>query len=193
MELHTQRLLLRQFTLDDWVAVHHYASDMDVVEFEPWGPNSEAETRAFLASVLIRYSERPQRDFEFAVVERASGQLVGGGGVHIRSRKDREGWLGYTLRRESWGRGYGTEVAKRLVMFGFEELSLHRISATCDPQNLRSRRVLEKIGMLQEGHSREDKWLRGRWRDSLRYAVLEQDVARVSDRARAAPPTHQRG
>ena len=59
--------------------------------------------------------------------------------------------------------------------FGFGELGLHRIFATCDPRNIGSRRVLEKAGMQCEGILREHKWQKGEWRDSCLYAMLEHE------------------
>lgn len=67
-----------------------------------------------------------------------------------------------------------TETAKALTKFGFNQLSLHRIFATCDVDNKRSAHVLEKIGMQNEGSLREHKWIRGAWRDSYLYAIIIQ-------------------
>jgi RimJ/RimL family protein N-acetyltransferase len=66
-------------------------------------------------------------------------------------------------------------VAQLLLRFGFREMHLHRIFATCDPRNLASARVLEKIGMLYEGRMREVMLIRDGWRDSALYAVLEDE------------------
>ena len=178
MQLQTDRLLLRHWEPNDWTAVHRYASDLAVVEFEAWGPNTEAETRAYIDRARTQYERDPQRDFELAVVERETDNVVGGAGIHITSVENREAFIGYALRQESWGRGYATELARRLLAFGFEELKLHRIIATCDPRNERSRRVLEKLGMAKEGRLRENVWMRGKWRDSFVYAILEQDFRR---------------
>ena len=84
-----------------------------------------------------------------------------------------EGWIGYSLNRKFWGQGYATEAAEALVKFGFGQLNLHRIFATCDPFNVASARVLEKAGMQREGHFRQHKWVKGKWRDSLLYAILD--------------------
>ena len=81
--------------------------------------------------------------------------------------ENRSGWIGYCLNRSFWNQGFATEAAGMLVKFGFAELDLHRIIATCDAENTASSRVLEKIGMRWEGLLREEKWAKGRWRDSL--------------------------
>ena len=81
----------------------------------------------------------------------------------------------YVLNRKFWNKGYMMEVVKRVIHFGFSELGLHRIYATLAPENVASARVLEKAGMRREGHLREHRYIKGEWRDSLLYAILESD------------------
>lgn len=87
------------------------------------------------------------------------------------------GDVGYVLRRDRWGQGYGTETARMLVDFGFQTLGLHRIEATCDPYNVASRKILEKTGMQYEGRARQRLWVHGTWRDSLLFAILEAEAS----------------
>jgi len=65
---------------------------------------------------------------------------------------------------------------RAVLNFGFGELGVHRISATTAVENIASCRVLEKVGMIQEGLLRQDKLVRGQWCDSFLYAILEGDV-----------------
>ena len=76
-------------------------------------------------------------------------------------------------------KGYASEAAKEIIRFGFEDLNLHRIFATCDPNNIGSAKVLEKIGMKREGRLRQHKWRKGEWRDSFLYSILEQEYKDV--------------
>ncbi len=62
-----------------------------------------------------------------------------------------------------------------MVRLGFEEHKLHRIGAGCVADNAGSARVLEKIGMQREGHLREKAYFKGRWWDSLLYAILDHE------------------
>jgi [ribosomal protein S5]-alanine N-acetyltransferase len=70
------------------------------------------------------------------------------------------------------GHGYATEATCRLLAFGFDELGLHKISATCDPENRASVAVLTKCGMHQEGVLRDHAYVRGEWRDRLLLSVI---------------------
>jgi RimJ/RimL family protein N-acetyltransferase len=58
--------------------------------------------------------------------------------------------VGWRLAREAWGRGYAPEAARRALRFGFERLGLDEVVSFTVPQNLRSRRVMEKLGMTHE-------------------------------------------
>ena len=174
MRLETERLILREFRADDFEVVHAYGSDPAVVRFMPWGPNSPEQTRDFLRRKLDEQTAEPRMVFDLAVVERASGQVVGSVGLRL----DAEGTqaeLGYCYARHAWGRGIATEAARAMLRLGFEELGLHRIHASCDAQNLASARVLEKIVMRREGHRIEDTFQRGRRRDSFAYAILARE------------------
>lgn len=177
--LATPRLRLREYTDDDFPAVHAYASDAEVTRYMRWGPNSEEDTRAFLRLGAAQRGERPRRHFDLAITLAADGRLVGGGGLHVAEPEHRGAFMGYVLHRDHWGRGYASEAARAMLAFGFERLGLHRIWAVCDPANTISARVLEKIGMRREGHLREHRWEKGRWVDELLYAVLADEWARA--------------
>lgn len=70
-----------------------------------------------------------------------------------------------------WGRGYAIEIAQALVKFA-QALGLHRVEATCHPDNAASARVLTKAGLTLEGRLRDHLLVRGAWRDSLLFAVI---------------------
>lgn len=171
----TERLILRDFEEADWKPVHSYASNPEVVRYVDWGPNTFEETRNFIRRAIATQNEHPRRNYNFAMILRAKNRLIGACGIFVSNLDNREAWIGYVLNRHFWGQGYATEAAKALLTFGFEKLNLHRIFATCDPANIASAHVLEKIGMQHEGRLREHKRVRGKWRDSLLYAILDYE------------------
>lgn len=175
LPLTTARLLLRDFVKDDWPAVHAYASDPEVARYEIWGPNDQAASRAYILQKLMNQVAAPRTDFDLAVLLKADSKLIGACGLRISSPEERAAHLGYVFNHGLWGHGYATEAARALLAFGFEQLELHRIFATCDAENAASARVLEKIGMRREGHFRRNVWQKGQWRDSYYYALLEDE------------------
>lgn len=171
--IETERLILREMDESDFEAIHTYAQDPEVSKYQPWGPNSEEETWGYLQQVLLLQRQSPRKGFEIAVVLKEENLLIGACSVHVSDAENREGWMGYCYNKAYWGQGYASEAAKAILEFGFRNLGLHRIFATCDPDNIGSARVLEKAGMQREGRLREHKLQKGKWRDSYLYAVLE--------------------
>ncbi len=183
--IETERLILREFRRDDRERVHEYAVDPEVYHFMPWGPNSEDETSAFVERAIASRHRDPRLHFELAITLRETGRLIGGSGIRAADESFRAADMGYCLRRDAWGKGLATEAAAGLIGFGFEQLRVHRIWATCDTRNVRSARVLEKAGMELEGTMRDDTWLRGQWRSSRLYSVLEGEWSRGKTPAQA--------
>ncbi len=177
MELRTERLMLREFRLDDEVAVHRYGSDDDVTRYTTWGPNSPADTAMFLSEVAREAAREPRTTFILAVAT-LDDELTGAANLTITDTQS-TGELGYVLARDQWGHGYATEVARRLILFGFDELELLRITATCHPDNFASARVLEKAGMHFEKTIRDHLRVRGGWRDSRVFAIAASDEGAV--------------
>jgi RimJ/RimL family protein N-acetyltransferase len=175
VRIERERVVIRELTESDWVQIQEYASDYEVVQYETWGPNTEKQTKEFLAYAVKASQESPRQVFEFAVTLKDSGALIGACGIRIKDNANRAGDIGYSLRKDQWGKGLGTQVAKALIQFGFADLKLHRIWATCHVDNQASSRVLEKAGMQREGLLRKNMLQRGEWRDSYLYAVLETD------------------
>jgi RimJ/RimL family protein N-acetyltransferase len=166
---------LRDFGAEDFAAVHAYASDPLVTRWTSWGPNSEAETRAFLDAVVGEPAAQPRTSYSLAMIDRATGTLFGGCGLYLRRAGYREYEMGYVLHRDWWGRGFASEAARALVAFGFGELGAHRIYAQVDPENEASGRLLTRIGFRLEGHIRKDMLKHGVWRDSLVFGLLEDE------------------
>ncbi len=177
-QIETTRLILRPFKASDFEQVHEYASDPPVTQFQHWGPNSEEATREFLGRAQAWANESNPQNFEFAIVVRDGTRVIGGCGVQARRAAFREYEIGWTLNRQFWRRGIGTEAARALVGFAFEKLDAHRLYALIDPENLASVMLAAKLGFRREGHQKSDSLIRGEWRDSLVYALLASDGAR---------------
>jgi len=104
-----------------------------------------------------------------------SDRLIGNCGVRRKPENEWEGDVGYELAPEFWGRGYATEAALAMVAFGFQEMSLHRVSSWCIAENIASARVLEKIGLRLEGRLRENEYFKDEWWDTLVYGLLRTE------------------
>ena len=139
----TARLLLRSITLDDWPAIHRYMSDPTVTAWLPEGMLDEAGAKAFAE---MNAGENPK---ELAMLVAASGEFVGHMVFHpwVVVRTYEIGWV-FDARHQR--QGYATEAARSLLAYAFETLGCHRVIATCQPENVASWRVMEKLGLTHD-------------------------------------------
>lgn len=174
------RLVLREFVPEDWEAVYAFTSQPKASRYQAWGPNTPADAQAYVEHAIAAAREEPRNAYIVAVTLAETGRLVGEGALYVRSRPFRSGEIAYLIDPAYWGQGFATEVARLLLQFGFAELQLHRIAGTCDPRNVASARVLEKVGMQYEGRMGETRLIQDGWRDSALYSILEHEW--VADR-----------
>ena len=120
--------MLREFVSGDFDALHAWSSDPDVTRFMFHGIRSEADTRGYLDGILASQTASPRLIWELAVIETASGGLVGA--CDLTCENLRDGDLGFIFSKDVWGKGYATEAAQAMVRAGFEELGLSRIILT---------------------------------------------------------------
>ena len=178
MELHTSRLLMREFVPADWRAVLAYQRDPRYLRYYEWRDRTPEDARRFVQMFVDQQQELPRRKFQLALELKSSTSLIGNCGIRLRTVATPEADIGYELSPDYWGQGYATEAARAIVRFGFEELKVHRIWAWCIADNVASTRVLEKLGMQLEGRLREREYFKGRWWDTLVYALLVNDWQR---------------
>lgn len=178
-EIETDRVLLRPFTpadLDDLCAIR---GDREVMYYmRDRQPMTRAQTEENLGRILAHYEEH---DFGFwAAVDRRERQLMGYCGLQY-FLDTTEVEIGYMLAKPYWGRGLATEMGRAALRYGFEGRQLDRVMAIAYPDNLGSRRVMEKLGMRYEGHFKfYDPQLVSREIEIVRYAIARDRFA-ISD------------
>jgi len=150
-EIQTERLLLRPFQVGDVDDALAYRNDNEFARFLPHIPQpfTRADAEAFVA---VNTSEPWDRSPTFAVVLR--GRVIGTVNFEV-NREKREAMLGYAIGRAWWGQGIATEAARAAMGWAIETFDIVRIWASTDPGNVRSMRVMEKLGMAREPDDRE--------------------------------------
>jgi RimJ/RimL family protein N-acetyltransferase len=147
--LETERLLLRRFTHDDVDNLYNLDRDPEVMRYITGGattPREEVE-HVDLPAFMSYYDRFDGYGF-WAAIDKSTNQFLGW--FHLRPQEGDsvdQPELGYRLRREVWGMGYGTEGARALIRKGFTDLGAERVVAMAFRDNLASRRVMEKSGM----------------------------------------------
>lgn len=168
--LHTERLILRSFALEDAADVQCLTSDPDVASTtDVMEQPCEDET----AEEWIQWCHK---EFEkgtianFAITLRTNGTLIGMVGLVFRNHLPyNDASLGYWIGKPYWNSGYATEAAKAMVAYGFREHDIDLIYADYSKRNPASGRVMQKIGMHYAYDLSED--------DMIRYRILKSEFA----------------
>jgi len=177
VSLQTQRLVLRPFAAGDGPAFHEYLSDPEVARYTSLLPISLEQAQEMIDNIVGAQTTSDAPPLAFAIALRGDDLLIG----NCRLKRDRDdpgqADIAYFLNRRYWGRGYATETVRALIKYGFQELVLRRIFGLCVPENVASRRVMEKAGMQAEEpltfYAEQGHFYRGEFRDLtyLRYAI----------------------
>lgn len=171
-----RRVVLRRFALADVDEFVAYRSSAEVARFQSWdAPYPREEGERVIRQMMTGHPDTAGEWFQFAVMLRSTGQLIGDCAAMPHADDPRQCDIGFTIAREHQGHGYATEAARLLVGYLFRERGKHRITAYCDARNAASAAVLERLGMRREGYLRESTWAKGEWTDDLLYALLHHE------------------
>lgn len=171
-ELATARLRLRPFVDSDAADLYEYAQDPRVGPIAGWQPHkSVEESREIIRTVFSAPNV-------FAVVDRASGKVIGSAGFvdcHRGELPGSDDEIGYALNPAFWGRSLIPEAVRELVRYGFAELKLNTIWCNHYDGNQKSKRVIEKCGFAYRFSREEDVPLMGERRLTHFYAITKEN------------------
>jgi len=176
LDLETERLILSEVTIDDLENIHQLNSIPEVDEFNTLGiPETIKDTEKILLLLIEDQNKSPRGTFMWKITLKETNEFIGVAGFSLSNDKFRLGEIYYKLNPKYWGNGYVTELAKKLILIGFEIFNLHKVEAGVATKNIKSIRVLEKIEMTREGLRRKILPIRGKWIDNYHYAIVEDD------------------
>ncbi|WP_343560366.1 GNAT family N-acetyltransferase [Sphingobacterium sp.] len=173
--LSTERLFLRQIQPSDAPALFSYFSKDEVTlyfDLPTFQHMAEADElvktwqKNFLQKVAIRWA---------ICLKDNPDQLIGSCGFHNFSVEHFRAEIGYELHPDFWQQGIMTEAISTLISFGFDNYKLNRIEAFIDPDNVASRRLLEKMNLVSEGILHDYFFEKGRFVDGEIFALLKKN------------------
>jgi len=178
-DLHTERLILRPPQMRDfeqWARLRR-ESQAFLAPWEPQWSRDHLSACAFRNRVV--WSERSIRQGEaypLLLIRQKDGQIVGGVTLsNVRRQPAQATTLGYWVGEPYAMQGYMTETLTAVREHAFASLDLSRLEAACLPDNVGSRRLLERCGFKYEGVAQAYLQIDGRWRDHVLYAALRAD------------------
>lgn len=171
--LRTERLLLRSFVQADAPRIVELAGDRRIAEMTSLMPHPYLRSHA--EEWVAGHPARVVAGSEsiFALTRRCADgfELIGAMGLIVQRGHERAE-MGYWIGVPYWGHGYCSEAAAAVVDYGFRMLNLQRIYASHYAVNVASGRVMQKIGMTQEGVLRRHMFRLGAWHDSVNYSIM---------------------
>lgn len=183
--LRTPRLELRLLAGRDVDAFVRYRNVPDVARYQDWELPYTTEMGRAVAADVGRLGGPTRGEWVQLAIDRA-GVLVGDLAVWV-DQAGELAMIGYTVAPEHQGHAYAVEAAEALIDWLFERIGVHRISATLDPRNMASARVLERCGFEYVGTARSSAFVRGEWADDTRFSLLADDRARWKQRPTGRP------
>jgi len=148
--LHTDRLVLRELTVNDAQAILNCFSNSDVLRHYGQNPlTSLDQVRQIINNFSTNYDEK--RGIKWGIELKGQAGIIGTIGFQEWSTEHKRAEISYALFPESWGKGYALEAVNKVISFGFQKMELVRIGAIVFTENDASNRLLIKAGFEKEG------------------------------------------
>jgi ribosomal-protein-alanine N-acetyltransferase len=197
-QLRGRRVLLRPLVLSDfdaWRQVRQRSRDW-LVRWEPRPPPGQPDDTESKPAFNARCGAREREwqlgtgyGFGIFVDDVLAGEINLSG---VQRGPFQNAYVGYWIDEAQAGNGYVPESLVTVSRFAFEDLRLHRIQVAIIPRNSASRRVVEKLGLRDEGVAQRYLAINGRWEDHIRYALTAEEWAErgqdLGDEWIGAPP-----
>lgn len=177
--IETERLILRDWQIEDLDDLYEYAKNPNVGPMSGWEPHSSKEMSL---NILKHYIEKDER---WAIELKDNRKVIGS--IKLCADENRgkykAKYISFVLSFDYWGKGYATEAVKRVVAYVFEEMDIDLLSAFHFPHNNRSKRVIEKCGFQYEITIKQGKKIYdGQVFDTVCYSILKPDYFDLKER-----------
>ena len=176
-KIETERLILRDWNVDDVDDLYEYAKNPNVGPHGGWKPHeSKTESFEIMNTLFLNKYEC------WAIVYKENGKVIGSIGYEEDVRRPEINCkeLGYAMSEDYWGKGIMTEAAKAVLNYGFNKMNLDMVSIYRNPQNHRSGRVIDKCGFTYEGTLRKAyKIYDGTVRDVACYSMTKEEYEQL--------------
>ncbi|TVX93400.1 GNAT family N-acetyltransferase [Paenibacillus agilis] len=171
----TERLLIRPFELSDAQRVSELCNNYNVYKSTLTLPYPYPIESARIWIQTHEENFNNNRYYEFAITDKHTHELYGAIGLSNHPIH-RNGEFGYWIGEEYWGRGYATEATKALISFAFSEKHYHKVYARFFASNPASGRVMQKVGMVEEGRLVHHVYKENKYEDLIHYGILNTGV-----------------
>ena len=173
--LETERLVLRQFVIEDSAAMYrNWASDHEVTKYLTWPAHSNQEiSKKVIENWMNSYTD--EKTYEWAIELKEIREPIGSISVVQINEDISVMQIGYCIGKTWWKQGITSEALKAVIDFLFDTVDVNRIEARHDPNNPNSGKVMKKCGMKYEGTLRSSDRNNQGICDVCYYGILRSD------------------
>ena len=175
--LETKRTFIRPISEEDVGPFFMYKSNRNANKHQGWTPVTIEDAQAFIAK-NPKELNTPNTWFQLVIIEKTTNTLIGDIGVHFLEEDNPQCELGYTIAPKYQSQGFATEAVREVIDYLFTFLHKHRITASIDPENTSSIKLIEKLSFRLEGHFKKSLHINGVWVDDLVYSILRAEWSR---------------
>ena len=171
----TRRLKIRNLEVSDAQRIFEYRSSPEVSRFQSWGTQSADEIQSYISGLSGADPDMPGSWYQTGITLLSGGELIGDCGFCVLQSEPRQAGFGITLDPEYQGQGYATEALRALMDYLLVQLGKHRVFGSVDPRNIRSIKLMQRVGLREEAHFVKSLWFKGDWVDDMIFAMLASD------------------
>jgi RimJ/RimL family protein N-acetyltransferase len=174
-EILTERLALRDLEVSDGQGIFSYRSRPEVSRFQSWGAESSDAIQLYIRGLSEATPGQPGSWYQIGIVVLSCGELIGDCGFQALETEPGHVEVGIALAPEFQGRGYANETLRALLDYLLAGLDKDRVFGSVDPRNVRSIRMLERVGMRKEAHRVKSLWFKGELVDDAIFAITANE------------------
>lgn len=174
MKFSTKRLELRPIDINDRNSIFEYRSDYETNKYQGWIPENLDDVDKFIEKISS-IANQSGSWFQFVIIEKGKKKIIGDIGILFLNVDNQQVEIGCTLHRDYQSKGYATEALKRVIDYLFDDLNKHRITASIDPENSNSIKLMERLGFRKEAHFIESLYLNEKWVDDMVFSLLKRE------------------
>lgn len=172
--LSTERLKIRLFNQSDEANEFKQQQDPEVMKYIR-EPQTDEQVREYMKKLLSPFTGEEGVWNGFCVERKSDGQSLGGISFRYENFDSAIVEIGYRFDKDFYGQGYATEAVDALLGWLFNDIGIHKAVAKCDPENIASYRIMEKLGMQKEALLRKHYKMDDVYTDELIYGILSDE------------------
>ena len=174
-ERETERLVLREMTLQDLEFYFHHFNIKEIIEGCCFPGPKDLETAKEELELYCINPFKEGRGLRWGITLKGDDKLIGTCGIYDWKKTSQSAEIGYDLDPAYWRQGIMTEALKALLIVGFEKMGLNRIQAIIDSKNKRSIKLVRGLGFKKEGVLRQRSYFNGQFRDDVIFSLLKEE------------------